>query len=569
MKKVLIIYYDKQIADLISKFIQEKNYFTILTQNAKEGLEICKKERPESVILDLFMPNCESIQFLLELRSCPELANRVSIIITSVIEDRELNGFRSGIIDCLKKPIDVNKLTKIISDIKNFKLNLLSSSSNKATIVDTDEKAVDLITYFLEKEGYIVRTFSTTENIYQELLNDKPDFMLVNIDIDTSVSNGLEIIKTLKSNPGTKDILIIGLSSLNLQENKKMLLLSNITDYNKVYNIDTFLDEIYLAILKLETIKPLKSAKILIADDSITLSTLVKETLDEEGFQCVCAKDGEEAIQLIYKEMPDLILLDINMPKKDGYQVFKEIKSDVLVSNIPIILSTARSSTKEKILGLELGADDYITKPYDIEELMARIKMVLKRITSVAECNPLTKLPGNVSIEETINTLITQQRPFAVIYIDMNDFKAFNDYYGFIKGDELIRSTARVLLESIKELGYNDDFIGHIGGDDFIIITHPERVDTLCKKIIEKFDKIAPSFYEPEDRERGYIETTDRRWNIMKFPIISLAIGVATTAVRDFISVGEVSKIGTEMKKYAKKFKDKGSYYAVDRRRMK
>jgi len=307
--------------------------------------------------------------------------------------------------------------------------------------------------------------------------------------------------------------------------------------------------------------------KILIAEDDPDLAKIVIDNLKQEKFEVVYAKDGEEAMQLVYKEMPDLILLDINMPKKDGYQVFKEIKSDILLQNIPIIMLTAKSKTREKILGLELGADDYITKPYDIEELIARVKMILKRTLRNIEVNPLTRLPGNVSIERKIIECIQQNKPFAVLYIDLNNFKAYNDKYGFLRGDEVIRGTARILLESLNELGWKEDFVGHIGGDDFIVITLPERVHPLCKLIIEKFDKLAPSFYDPEDREKGYIETKDRRGNIMKFPIISLAIGVATTEHRQFTSLGEVAKIGSEMKGYAKKFKDKGSYYAVDRRK--
>jgi len=145
-------------------------------------------------------------------------------------------------------------------------------------------------------------------------------------------------------------------------------------------------------------------------------------------------------------------------------------------------------------------------------------------------------------------------------------FKPFNDYYGFARGDKVIRSTARILLESIRELPCEGDFIGHIGGDDFIIVTKPEHVEPLCSLIIRKFDTVSPSLYDEADRKRGHIMTKDRQGAVKSFPVISLSIGAVTTLHRRFSSMGEVAKVGSEMKGYAKQFKEQGSKFLVDKR---
>jgi diguanylate cyclase (GGDEF)-like protein len=308
--------------------------------------------------------------------------------------------------------------------------------------------------------------------------------------------------------------------------------------------------------------------KILIADDDESLAKIVIDNLKVEGYSVVYAKDGQEACDAVCREMPDLVILDVNMPKKDGYQVLKELKSDILLSNIPVIMLTCRSYTKDKVIGINLGVDDYITKPYDIEELLARVKMILRRTSLYIGENPLTKLPGNNSIEYAITEKIRTNTPFAVLYLDINDFKPYNDYYGFSIGDNVIKEAARIILQSIKELNFTSDFIGHVGGDDFIIVTAPERIDSICKLIISKFSAAAPAFYKNEDIKRGFIFTKDRQGVEKKFPVLSIAIGVISSLVRPFSSMGEVSKIGSEMKSYAKSFKEKGSCYLVDKRKI-
>jgi len=309
---------------------------------------------------------------------------------------------------------------------------------------------------------------------------------------------------------------------------------------------------------------PTAKTVILVADDEDAIVSMLRDALHGVDYDVVVAHNGEEALEQLRRRPPDLVLLDVQMPKMSGYDVCRQIKSDVFLRHIPVMLLTAQTGTTSKVTGLEQGADDYLTKPFEMEELMARIKTLLRRTRLGLEANPLTRLPGNVTIEAEILNRIQKKAPFAVLYLDLNSFKAYNDIYGFVKGDDVIRDTARLIL---THSALSDGFVGHIGGDDFIVLTSPEASESLCQKIIKAFDAKVPDFYNPEDRARGYIETKDRRGQVTKFPLLSMAIGVVTNSLKPISSLGEVSKIGAEMKHFAKENKEKGSSYAIDRRK--
>jgi diguanylate cyclase (GGDEF)-like protein len=205
-----------------------------------------------------------------------------------------------------------------------------------------------------------------------------------------------------------------------------------------------------------------------------------------------------------------------------------------------------------------------ITSPFEPKELLARIRMVLRRTQRDLEANPLTRLPGNVAILNELSSCIEKKTPFAVCYVDLDKFKAYNDKYGFEHGDDVIRETARILLCATKELGNPGDFVGHIGGDDFVIITTPNISDSICEKVIRDFDKISPSFYNQEDRDNGFVIGYDRQSKIHKILLLSVSIGVVTNELRQITHVAEVGEIGAELKKLAKGMEK--SNYVKDKR---
>ena len=205
-----------------------------------------------------------------------------------------------------------------------------------------------------------------------------------------------------------------------------------------------------------------------------------------------------------------------------------------------------------------------LSKGESAEELLTRIEMNISRSQRILDANPTTKLPGNVSISKEIERRIRNGIPFAVCYADLDNFKAYNDKYGYFQGDKVILLTSHILKDIVRDLSPADNFIGHIGGDDFIFIIPPERVDLVCGQIIKTFDTIIPYRYNEEDRKKGYIISTDRKHRAGVFPLMSISIGVVTNKARTFFHPAHVSQIATEMKNYVKTME--GSRYAVDRR---
>ncbi|MBI1884277.1 MAG: response regulator [Chlamydiae bacterium] len=304
--------------------------------------------------------------------------------------------------------------------------------------------------------------------------------------------------------------------------------------------------------------------KIAIIDDDEDIVEVTLSFLKRRGFDVAKALDGESGIEMIRKEKPDLILLDLMLPGIDGFEVCRRIKEDSTLWHLPIIYFTAKGEFSEKIMGLRSGGDDYITKPFEPEELLARVWMILNRTHAVLDANPLSKLPGNSMIQKQINYRLEKNEPFAIAHLDIDRFKSFNDEYGFERGDQAIQGVATLLTQVVKEKGGVTDFIGHIGGDDFVLITDPPHIDSLCTEIIRRFDQFAPTLYDSKDRERGYLVLKDRQGNLQEFPLMTLSIAVVTNEKKPITHAGQIHTIATELKKYAKTLP--GSNYVRDRR---
>ena len=301
--------------------------------------------------------------------------------------------------------------------------------------------------------------------------------------------------------------------------------------------------------------------KILVADDDPAILRLVEINLDLDGFEVITASDGEEALRLVNEHLPALVLLDVMMPKIDGYEVCERIRADGRTRHINVIMLTAKSLSADKIVGLTAGADDYVLKPFDPMELVARVRSTLRRTREMRAVSPLTGLPGNVQIEDEIRHRHREGEALAVCYVDLDNFKGYNDRYGFLQGDRAIVYTAETLREVAES--FPGSFLGHVGGDDFVLVVGADEAEAACQKAIERFDEGARSLYEPEDALRGYIEVEDRRGRMMRYPILSLSIGVGLNdeTVHEY---REIVDTATEMKSFAKR--QAGSVYALDRR---
>jgi len=303
---------------------------------------------------------------------------------------------------------------------------------------------------------------------------------------------------------------------------------------------------------------------ILVVDDDPDIARFVEVNLRSAGYDVTVAGDGEEALEKASEIRPDLVLLDVMMPRIDGFEVAQRLRKNPQTANTSIIMLTAKALSADKVTGLQSGADDYIIKPFDPIELLARVKGTLRRAKEMRNLSPLTGLPGNIRIQEEIERQVRESRPFAVLYCDLDNFKAYNDQKGFVRGDRLIQSVARIIQDAVLDRNGTEGFIGHVGGDDFVAVVDPDAAEDVAKRICERFEEARPDFYESEDLERGFVRIEDRKGVMQDIPLVAVSVGIASTAKRQFAHYGEAVAVATEMKSFAKRHP--GSSYAVDRR---
>ncbi len=304
-------------------------------------------------------------------------------------------------------------------------------------------------------------------------------------------------------------------------------------------------------------------SRILVADDDKDIARFVELNLSMEGFDVEVVHDGATALERARAAPPDLVLLDVMMPTMDGVEVLRRLRSHAATSAVPVILLTAKALSADKVVGLTAGADDYIVKPFDTLELVARVRTTLRRTAEARSMSPLTGLPGNHRIDTEIARRASSGASYAVCHVDLDDFKSFNDSYGFLRGDDLLQLLATCLQAAASSAGDPEPFVGHIGGDDFVVVCDPEQAESLCRLAVAEFDAAVLGFYDPTDAGVGWLETTDRRGVLRRHPVVAVSIGVAvqTAGLRDYRAVVSAA---TEMKAVAKA--SPGSFVAVDRR---
>src|SRR5712692_3462055 len=303
---------------------------------------------------------------------------------------------------------------------------------------------------------------------------------------------------------------------------------------------------------------------LLIDDDEVTLR-LLKVNLERSGYALELTRTAAEGLAYARQNSPDLILTDALLPDMEGLEVCRQLMKSSQTRHIPVILMSSRGG-REVVAALEAGADDFLIKPLDYAQVTARVRADIRRAQLKPAMNPLTGLPGNLIIDHEIRRLATPGHAlFAVLYADFNQFKAYNDVYGFPAGDEAIRLLAKVLTEAVSEIGNPTDFVGHVGGDDFVVITTPDRGDAIAQRVIADFDRAAPRLYNPGDRRRGYLMAKDRQGLMKKMPLLGVAIAIVHNQHHPISSHWEIGELGAELKRFAKAHS--GSAYVKDQRR--
>jgi len=306
------------------------------------------------------------------------------------------------------------------------------------------------------------------------------------------------------------------------------------------------------------------ASRVLVADDDASTRALLDTALQEAGYDCVLAGDGRTALDLARAIRPDLVVLDIGMPLLNGDEVHRELRHDRRTRYIPVLFVTAKRTTGEMAARLRNGADDYVSKPFDVDELVARIASALRRAAELRSLNPLSGLPGNLSIAHEIDARLADASRAACLYVDVDHFKEFNDHHGFARGDRLITHLGELLSQTVGEAG-DDTFIGHVGGDDFVVLAPNANAEELAKDIVARFDASIPALYDAPDRARGWVESPDRRGRTRRVPFVTVSIGIVPLVAGRFAGSTEVARAAAEMKEVAKR--RTGSGYAIDRRR--
>ncbi|MBM3255384.1 MAG: diguanylate cyclase [Candidatus Omnitrophica bacterium] len=304
--------------------------------------------------------------------------------------------------------------------------------------------------------------------------------------------------------------------------------------------------------------------KVLLAVPDLKLREILVYLLKAWEYQVVILEEGQDTVEYLKKENPSLLIIDDSFENKQGLRICKKIKGDFLTAYIPTIVLIDKRQLRRDLLNIEQGVDDYLIKPPDPIDLEIRIVLALRSAAHHFNANALTRLPGNKLIERELTQRIEEKRQFSFHYIDINNFKSFNDKYGHMRGDQVIKESAAIISRSVKQNGSGDDFVGHIGGDDFVVITRLTHAEAVASQIIDDFDTKVPEFYSEVDNQAGFIVTKDRSGKIANIPLMSLSIAIVNNTREMTFSLLELTDLSTEIKKYLKGLS--GSNFMVNRR---
>jgi diguanylate cyclase (GGDEF)-like protein len=304
--------------------------------------------------------------------------------------------------------------------------------------------------------------------------------------------------------------------------------------------------------------------KIMVLSPDQGLGALFAEAFSREEAEVAGLSAGRGAVEHLFNDPPDLLVVDQKLADIPGLDLVAMVKSENVYRQLPVALVMDEADVAAGIDWCAAEVDELLTRPLTPAMLRARVSLTLARASRSLDAHPLTKLPGNTSIIGRIQELIDRREDFALAYADLDYFKSFNDRYGFSRGDEVLMMTARLIVNTVRAVGGAKAFVGHVGGDDFVFILAPDRVEEACKGVVASFDAIVPHFYDAEDRALGYIQSTDREGNRRSFPLMAISIAVIFNREGRLKHYGEASQTAMTLKKKAKE--NPRSCYVLDQR---
>lgn len=305
--------------------------------------------------------------------------------------------------------------------------------------------------------------------------------------------------------------------------------------------------------------------EIYVIDEQEELTEELKKMFKEEPnyrFKRILTKD----MDYVSNNLPQLIIINDDTITKNTIELCTEIRKTEDNNIIPIIVLSSREDKEFKIDLAKNYVEYYVAKSMGLEYLYYRIRNIFRLLVLNRTISPLTGLPGNTQIQAELKKRLAREKEFIVLYLDLDDFKAYNDVYGFLKGDEIIKFTARTILENVNNIANSNAFVGHIGGDDFVaILDENTNYEEICRNIIAQFDKGVKYFFTEEDYNRGYLKIQNRKGKKEHFFLTAISIGVVQVESDKYSNVLEIGEVGAQVKHIAKKYK--GSCYAIDRRK--
>lgn len=292
--------------------------------------------------------------------------------------------------------------------------------------------------------------------------------------------------------------------------------------------------------------------------------------LSDLGYVIDRSPKTKNLYEYILSNIPNVLLIDIDQLHEEAISLTRLLKENPLTYTMPIVIVIGSHDLIREITALEAGAEDFVVKPVSPNILAARIHTSMRRNIRLQVSNPLTGLPGALYIEERVTQRLADELPTAMCYADLDYFKAFNDKYGYSRGDNVIRILATILHEAVSMHGAPGDFVAHIGGDDFIMIVHYDCIESICNYVTRSFDALVPFQYDEDDMDRGYIVSINRQGEQMNFPLVTVSIGVVSNQKRKFETYLQMTELSAEMKEFAKSVvkssTERASLYRVDKR---
>ncbi|HEX8993065.1 MAG TPA: response regulator [Anaerolineales bacterium] len=288
--------------------------------------------------------------------------------------------------------------------------------------------------------------------------------------------------------------------------------------------------------------------RLLIVEDDVDIANMLKIYFSGMGFDVDVAHRGSDALEKTKHALPQLIVLDIMLPDVDGYEVCRTLRTNTRTSHIPVIFLTQKDERSDRLQGLELGADDYITKPFDIEELKLRVQGAIRRSERESLTDPRSGLPAGRLIEEQLRRII-REKDWALLDLRVNYLEPFKDVYGFVAGDDVLRFTAMLITEVVNELGTDADFIGHAGSDNFIVITTDGSATAIKQRVKDRFAAEVQTHYNFMDRLQGFMPASKGNGVVEKVPFMTISVGIVSPSLQSFADIREITELAAEARR--------------------